>query len=190
MGLGAGDEQGVAIGPLAVVSPAYAISHELQSYVGPEPTLFDTPEAAIAAFKEVMAKGDLKFRLHGKKLKGDFVLARIGAAGGPSLMLNGHLDTVGVERMTHAPWDPDVRDGRLYGRGSADMKGGIAVILAALLALEASPLAEKIGYDVVINSDEEISSLGFCKGSCNYFFKELCILDWMCDLSRVTKSDV
>lgn len=46
--------------PLAAPAPALAMSAELESYVGPEPTLFDTPEAAIAAFKDVMAKGDLK----------------------------------------------------------------------------------------------------------------------------------
>ncbi|MCA3554155.1 DUF2950 family protein [Aestuariivirga sp.] len=49
----------MVFGPLAAASPAFAISNELQSYVGPEPTLFDTPKAAIAAFKEVMAKGDI-----------------------------------------------------------------------------------------------------------------------------------
>ena len=41
-------------------------------------------------------------------------------------MFNGHLDVVGVEGMTHAPFDGEERDGRLYGRGAADMKGGIA----------------------------------------------------------------
>lgn len=49
----------LAFGPLMAASPAYAISEELQGYVGPEPTLFDTPEAAVAAFKDVMAKGDV-----------------------------------------------------------------------------------------------------------------------------------
>ena len=49
----------MVFGPLAAATPALAISDELQSYVGPEPTLFDTPEAAIAAFKDVMAKGDV-----------------------------------------------------------------------------------------------------------------------------------
>lgn len=49
----------LAFGPLAAATPAFAISDELQGYVGPEPTLFDTPEAAIAAFKDVMAKGDI-----------------------------------------------------------------------------------------------------------------------------------
>ena len=46
----------------------------------------------------------------------------------------------------------------LNGPGTADMKGGIAVILAALKALEASPVADRIGYDVMINSDEETGS--------------------------------
>ena len=46
--------------PWAASSPAVAMTDEVESYLGPEPTLFDTPEAAIAAFKDVMAKGDLK----------------------------------------------------------------------------------------------------------------------------------
>ena len=45
--------------PWAASSPAVAMTDEVGSYLGPEPTLFDTPEAAIAAFKDVMAKGDL-----------------------------------------------------------------------------------------------------------------------------------
>ena len=49
----------LVLGPLAAASPAFAISDELHGFVGPEPTLFDTPEAAIAAFKDVIAKGDV-----------------------------------------------------------------------------------------------------------------------------------
>ena len=60
------------------------------------------------------------------------VIARIGGAGtGRSLLLNGHLDTVGVDGMSHAPFEPAVSGGRLFGRGSADMKGGIAAMCAA-----------------------------------------------------------
>jgi glutamate carboxypeptidase len=50
--------------------------------------------------------------------------------------------------------------GILNGPGVADMKGGIAVMLAALTALEASPWAPDLGYEVVLNADEEVSSLG------------------------------
>ena len=53
-----------------------------------------------------------------------------GTGGGRSLMLNAHLDTVTVEGMDR-PHEPIVRDGRLYGRGAYDMKGGLAAIMAA-----------------------------------------------------------
>ena len=53
-----------------------------------------------------------------------------------------------------------LEDGVLNGPGVADMKGGIAVMLAALKAVEQNPLADRIGYEVVINSDEEVGSLG------------------------------
>ena len=50
------------------------------------------------------------------------VIVRLGAAdGGRSLMLNGHLDVVGVEAMIHEPFAALERDGKLYGRGAADM---------------------------------------------------------------------
>jgi glutamate carboxypeptidase len=52
-----------------------------------------------------------------------------------------------------------LEDGVLNGPGVADMKGGISVMLAALKAVERSPTADRIGYEVVINSDEEVGSL-------------------------------
>jgi glutamate carboxypeptidase len=52
-----------------------------------------------------------------------------------------------------------IEDGLLGGPGVADMKGGLAVMLAALKAVEHSPAADRIGYEVIINSDEEVGSL-------------------------------
>jgi glutamate carboxypeptidase len=75
------------------------------------------------------------------------------------ILLTGHMDTVfAADHPFQAlRW---LETGVLNGPGTADMKGGIAVILAALKAVEASPLAPRIGYDVLINSDEETGSQG------------------------------
>lgn len=73
------------------------------------------------------------------------------------VLLTGHMDTVFAadHPFQTLKWR---EDGVLNGPGTADMKGGIAVILAALRAVEASSLAPRIGYDVLINSDEETGS--------------------------------
>ena len=65
------------------------------------------------------------------------VLARMPHDGGRSLMLNGHIDVVPVNRDTWSsdPFDAVVRDGWLYGRGAGDMKGGFAMAVLALRAL-------------------------------------------------------
>ncbi|MBZ6381375.1 hydrolase [Sphingomonas sanguinis] len=73
------------------------------------------------------------------------------------MLFTGHMDTVyPVDHPFQAVTRID--DNRLGGPGVADMKGGLAVLLAALSAVEASPLAERFGYDVLINSDEETGS--------------------------------
>jgi acetylornithine deacetylase len=86
------------------------------------------------------------------------VIARIGRAGGRALLFNGHLDTVGVEGMIHAPWDAEVRNGRIYGRGSSDMKSGIAAMCAAALRVVDADLDGEVIIAAV--SDEEYESIG------------------------------
>lgn len=88
------------------------------------------------------------------------LVARAGRArpGAPTLMLNGHLDVVGTEGMTHPPFVPSITDGRLYGRGSADMKSGIAAMcVGAHEAVRAGIDGEVIIAAVI---DEEYESLG------------------------------
>ena len=73
------------------------------------------------------------------------------------MLLTGHMDTVyPVDHPFQAL--TDCGDGTINGPGTADMKGGLATMLAALKAVETSDLAARIGYDVVINSDEETGS--------------------------------
>jgi len=80
-----------------------------------------------------------------------------GTGGGRSLMFNGHIDTVAVEGMAE-PFSGAVREGRLYGRGSFDMKGSIAAGMAALLALAEAPPRGDVVFAAV--ADEEYGSLG------------------------------
>jgi acetylornithine deacetylase len=57
-------------------------------------------------------------------------------AGGPTIIVQGHMDTVGLEDMRlENPLSGEIRDGRLWGRGSSDMKGGLAAAVAAMQAL-------------------------------------------------------
>lgn len=86
------------------------------------------------------------------------VVARLGPSDAPALMLNGHLDVVGVEGMVHEPFRAEVRDNRIYSRGSADMKGGIAAMCAAAVKGTDADSARQIIVAAVV--DEEYDSLG------------------------------
>ena len=77
---------------------------------------------------------------------------------GPTLMLNGHLDTVGVEGMTIPPFAATLEGNRLLGRGSCDMKGGDAAILAAVARLAEG--GRRPPLVVAFTADEEHASLG------------------------------
>jgi acetylornithine deacetylase len=80
-----------------------------------------------------------------------------GRGGGASLMLNAHMDTVGVEGMTR-PFSAETRDGRLYGRGAYDMKGSLAACMLAAAQLASEGLAGDVILAAV--ADEEHASIG------------------------------
>jgi acetylornithine deacetylase len=86
-----------------------------------------------------------------------------GTGGGRTLLLNGHVDVVGVEpreQWTSDPFAAEIRDGRLHGRGACDMKGGVAAMLLAAEVLRA--LEVPLEGDLVVNTvtDEESTGAG------------------------------
>lgn len=86
------------------------------------------------------------------------VVARVGDGNGPTLVLCGHLDTVSARGMTIHPFEPRVDGRRLFGRGSYDMKGGVAAIMAAAAALAGDEPPGTVIAALV--SDEEFRSVG------------------------------
>jgi acetylornithine deacetylase len=99
-----------------------------------------------------------------------------GRAPGRRLMLCGHTDTVGVAGMAR-PFEPDVRNGRVYGRGSQDMKGGIAAMVGAARNLVDAGGLEAGQLILAAVVDEEHSSLG----------AEALVQTWRADAAVVTE---
>ena len=83
-----------------------------------------------------------------------------GSGKGPVLMLNGHMDTVGIDYMDIDPLNPVVKDGKLYGRGAYDMKAGIVAMLSAAKSIVDSEINLYGDLIVAAVCDEEYASIG------------------------------
>ena len=86
-----------------------------------------------------------------------------GSGGGRSLMLNGHMDTVGIDGMIIQPFTPSIQEGMLRGRGACDMKGALAAMIGALKSIMDSGM--RLRGDLVFSAvvDEEYKSVGIRK---------------------------
>jgi len=118
-------------------------------------------EAEIAAYvaDSLRALG-LEVAVHEPQPGRASVVGRLrGSRAGRSLMLNAHADTVDVGGMD-APLSGEIRDGRLYGRGAFDMKGGLAAMMGAVKAL--ADAGRPHGGEILLAAvaDEEYASLG------------------------------
>lgn len=82
-----------------------------------------------------------------------------GSCGGRSLMINGHMDTVSVHNMEE-PFSGAICDGKIFGRGSMDMKGGLAATLTAVKALIENKIMLKGDLLLAFVADEEYGSIG------------------------------
>lgn len=79
---------------------------------------------------------------------------------GPHLLLNGHTDTVAINGMTIPPFAAELRDGRVWGRGAADMKGPLACMLHTLLDLQADRTSWRGSVTLACVVDEELGFAG------------------------------
>jgi acetylornithine deacetylase len=79
---------------------------------------------------------------------------------GRRLIFEAHCDTVGITGMTIPPFEPDLRDGRLYGRGACDTKAGLAAMMHALAELKAEGITPPCEVWVVSAAGEEVDGCG------------------------------
>jgi glutamate carboxypeptidase len=136
---GTGNLRGLA-STASLLADAFASLHGKVELVDPQPV------------ERVLADGSIVEVDHGRHL-----VATIRPDAPIQLLLTGHMDTVFAEDhpFQEQRW---LEDGVLNGPGVADMKGGISVMLAALSAAETAPEFQQVGYQVMINSDEETGS--------------------------------
>jgi len=148
--------------PAIPVGDARALARALVRIDSRNPGL--TPGAAgevecVALLRRVLDDWGFRTEVHEALPGRPNLLARIGAATtSRRLMFSGHLDVVGIEGMTHAPFEGTERDGRLYARGAADMKGGVAAMCAAAWRAAQQSLGGEIV--VALTADEEYESVG------------------------------
>jgi acetylornithine deacetylase len=120
-----------------------------------------TSEQAIAAhLTDVMRALGMEVSQYDAAPQRTSIVGRLrGTGGGRSLMLYGHIDTVGIDGIPN-PLSAEIRDGRMYGRGTYDMKGGLAACIAAVKSLvdARAPLAGDVL--IVGAADEEVASIG------------------------------
>ncbi len=131
------------------------LAEGLRAY-GAEIDLFEPDTAAMAGAPLVPEGLDFAGRPQ-------LIATLRGSGGGQSLLFNGHIDVVSGEpksEWTSDPFTPEVRDGRLFGRGACDMKGGVAAMTYAAQAIAAANITLAGDLIVATNTDEESSGAG------------------------------
>ncbi len=126
------------------------------------PILVPSPESgelAIATFaRDWLEQHNVTAQLEEVAPGRPNAVGQVGRDGGPTLTLCAHIDTVATSGMSIAPFEPKVADGRMFGRGSYDMKGGVAAVMAAAAELAKRDLKGKVFVALVV--DEEHASIG------------------------------
>jgi len=120
-----------------------------------------TGEADIARFvADVLRRAGIDTELDEVSPGRPNVIGSLDARAEGTLLLEAHLDTVHAEQMEIAPFAPEIRDGKLYGRGSCDTKGSLAAILSVLTALAISGERPRLNIVFAAVVDEEYQFTG------------------------------
>lgn len=125
-------------------------------FSGPEFLEYRVTEYLVALFERL----GLPYQVQEIQPKRSNIFARLDGSrdpldGGQLIVFEAHQDTVPVDGMTIPPWTPDVRDGRVYGRGACDIKGGMASMLTAVSRLAENRSGERPTIIMACSVNEE-----------------------------------
>jgi succinyl-diaminopimelate desuccinylase len=152
--VGAADRAAAAVDPEEVIAFARAL------IAAPSENPGGTEDEAASLASEILGALAATPRIVRSEAGRPSVIARIGTDERPVLAWNGHLDVVpagSLDTWDHDPWAGDIDDGRLIGRGSADMKGPIAAALAAAAALRRAGIELAGTLEFHLAADEELA---------------------------------
>ncbi|MDD4200086.1 MAG: M20 family metallopeptidase [Eubacteriales bacterium] len=123
-------------------------------------SFMDNQEQEVAEFiRDFLVSNGVDARLQEVATGRSNVIARVGGGNGPVLMLNGHIDTVPAYDMENA-FSGEIRDGKVYGRGTSDMKGSVAAMMAALVGIKNARVKLKGDLVFAAVADEEEAGIG------------------------------
>ncbi|WP_202710565.1 ArgE/DapE family deacylase [Sporosalibacterium faouarense] len=119
-------------------------------------------ESKVAEYiKDLLEKEEIEVETEEIEPNRSNVYGRLyGKENGIELMFNGHIDTIPGFTMDYEPFNPYIKNGKIYGRGSADMKGGIAAMLSAVIAMKRANVKLEKGVMFAGVIDEEERSKG------------------------------
>jgi acetylornithine deacetylase/succinyl-diaminopimelate desuccinylase family protein len=118
-------------------------------------------EATVRALASFFERHGIAHRLEEIQPGRPNLIAELGTQGGPTLVFNGHTDTVPIGAgWTTDPFGAELRDGKVFGRGACDMLAGVTAMSAAAAALHASGVALNGRLQVHACIDEEVDAIG------------------------------